>query len=266
MIRLAVLLATLRYSDVDRLPKSPADHRIPYGADPLQFADLRLPKGPGPHPVAVLIHGGCWLSSYNLDHTSAMAAAIAEAGIAVWSIEYRRIGNPGGGWPGTFDDVEAGARHLKSIAKQHNLDLNRVAAIGHSAGGQLALYLAARKTIPLKAAIGLAAITDLARYRALEGNQCGTDFAALMGGSPAEVPERYRAASPIEARPAIPQLIFQGELDKVVPAAFARDYATAIPKAKLTVFPKAGHFELIAPSTAEFAEVLAALRRVLGVR
>ena len=261
-----MLLAVLRYSDIDRLPKPPADHRIPYGKAAQQFADLRLPKGPGPHPVAVLIHGGCWLSDYNLDHTGAMAAALAGAGIAVWSLEYRRIGDPGGGWPGTFDDVEAGARRLKDSAKEYNLDLNRVVAIGHSAGGQLALYLAARKTIPLKGAVGLAAITDLARYRALGGNQCGTDFGKLMGGSPAEFPERYRTASPIEAKASTPQLLFQGELDTVVPVSFARDYARAVPAASLTVFPNAGHFELIAPAAQEFAAVLSALLGLLGAR
>ena len=85
MIRLAVLLATISYSDIEKLPKPPADHRIAYGPDPLQFGDLRLPKGRGPHPVTILIHGGCWLAAYNVDHTNAMAAALADAGVAVWS-------------------------------------------------------------------------------------------------------------------------------------------------------------------------------------
>ncbi len=89
------------------------DERIPYGDDPLQFGELRLPDGPGPHPVAILIHGGCWLSEYDITHLRKLAAAITETGVATWALEYRRVGNPGGGWPGTFQDIARGADHLR---------------------------------------------------------------------------------------------------------------------------------------------------------
>jgi acetyl esterase/lipase len=103
--------------------------RIPYGNDPLQFGDLRVPDGDGPHPVAIFVHGGCWLSQYDISHTDMVTDALTRNGIATWSLEYRRVGDPGGGWPGTFEDVGQGADHLRSIADQFNLDLDRVIAM-----------------------------------------------------------------------------------------------------------------------------------------
>jgi acetyl esterase/lipase len=130
-------------------PPPPATERIPYGPDPLQFGDLRLPEGPGPHPVVVVVHGGFWRARWDLEHIGhACAALTREAGVATWCIEYRRIGNEGGGWPGTFLDVGAATDFLREIAKTHSLDLDRVVTIGHSAGGHLAVWLAARQHIP----------------------------------------------------------------------------------------------------------------------
>ena len=135
----------LSAADLADFANPPADARIPYGDDPLQFGDLRLPPGGGPHPVAVFVHGGCWLSEYDIAHSSAVTAALAQSGIATWSLEYRRVGDEGGAWPGTLQDVARGADHLRSIAARYRLDLDRVIAAGHSAGGQLALWLAARR-------------------------------------------------------------------------------------------------------------------------
>src|SRR5439155_8576098 len=141
--------------------------------DSLQFGELRLPKGRGPFPVAIVIHGGCWRSDYDLKHVGPLAGALTERGIATWTIEYRRIGDPGGGWPGTFEDVAQAADHLRALARRYPLDLHHVVAIGHSAGGHLALWLAARPGLPPDAAlasadplpisgvVGLAAISDL---------------------------------------------------------------------------------------------------------
>ncbi len=115
------------FQEVLNLPVPPADHRITYGAAPQQFGELRLPRNSaGPHPVVLLVHGGCWQGAYDITHSRPLAAAIADAGYAVWSVEYRRLGQPGGGWPGTFDDVAAGADHLRTLAPRHNLDLTRV--------------------------------------------------------------------------------------------------------------------------------------------
>ena len=95
------------------LPNPEPLARIQYGSDPLQFGDLRLPSGKGPHPTVVVVHGGCWRAQYSLDHIGAFSAALARSGVATWTLEYRRVGNPGGGWPGTFHDVGAGADHLR---------------------------------------------------------------------------------------------------------------------------------------------------------
>src|SRR5262245_35551596 len=129
-------------------PAPPADHRITYGSNEFQFGELRLPKGAGPHPVALVIHGGGWMSQYGLSYMGHMGVALTEVGLATCSIEYRRVGNQGGGWPVTFEDASRAADHLRTIAKTYPLDLNRVVAVGHSAGGHLALWLAARKHLP----------------------------------------------------------------------------------------------------------------------
>ena len=145
----------------------PADHVISYGEDDLQFGELRLPSGQGPFPVMVLIHGGCWLAQYDIAHIRKLAAAFTSEGIATWTIEYRRVGDPGGGWTGTFDDIDAGADHLATIAGQFNLDLNRVVVAGHSAGGHLAIWLANRPPqwsveVEPVAVLALAPAADLA--------------------------------------------------------------------------------------------------------
>lgn len=159
------------------LPKTPPLARIPYGTDsPLQYGDLRLPKSKAPtggYPVIILIHGGGYLSEWNIDSTAPLAEALSELGYAVWNIEYRRLGNTGGGYPNTFKDVGNGADALRAIAGKYDLDLGRVIAVGHSAGGQLAYWLAERgnlgQTSPLyssdpvklKGVVALSALTDI---------------------------------------------------------------------------------------------------------
>src|SRR3954454_10055416 len=125
------------------LPPPPADARVRYGADPNQFGDVRVPKGAGPHPLIVNIHGGFWRSRYDLLHAGHLCAALAKAGIATWNLEYRRVGNPGGGWPGTFEDLTQGFLFVRELGRRFHFDAKRIATMGHSAGGQLALVLAA---------------------------------------------------------------------------------------------------------------------------
>src|SRR5581483_5408559 len=112
--------------------------RLTYGDDPQQFGDLSLPSTSGPHPIILLIHGGFWRAPYNLSLMSSLAEDLVRYGLATWNIEYRRVGDPGGGWPGTLQDVALAADHLITIAPTYNLDLQRIVAVGHSAGGQLA--------------------------------------------------------------------------------------------------------------------------------
>src|SRR5918912_426668 len=120
-------------------PPPAADARIVYGPEPLQFGDLRLPTGGGPHPLLVVVHGGYWKANWNLIHTGHLCVALAADGIASWNVEYRRVGDPGGGWPGTVEDVGRGVEFVRELAERFPLDLERVALLGHSAGGNLAL-------------------------------------------------------------------------------------------------------------------------------
>ena len=132
------------------LEKAPRGEKFSYGEDPLQFGELYLPAGDGPFPVVVLIHGGCWLAEFDQAHLRSLAVAARDSGFAVWNVEYRRVGNPGGGWPGTFLDVAAGTDYLRELARQHPLDLEQVVPVGHSAGGHLALWLAMRSQLTAK--------------------------------------------------------------------------------------------------------------------
>ena len=266
-------------ADALALPRPAADHRLSYGAGPLQFGELRLPEGGGPHPVAVVVHGGCWLAEYDLGHVSSLAAALAEAGVATWSIEYRRVGDDGGGWPGTFLDAAAAADHLRTLAREFRLDLGRLVAVGHSAGGHLALWLAARHRLPpedslhgedplpLAGVVALAGIPDLAAYASPTG--CGAAVPELLGGLPEEVPERLRRASPIELVPlGVPQTLVIGELDEIVPPEQAKGYAAVAlrdgDRVEVREVAGVGHFELIAPESGAWPTVRDAVLAVVA--
>ena len=142
--------------DILSLVAPKADSRVAYGSDGNQFLELRMPSGKGPHPVAVCIHGGFWRAKYDLGYFGHLCAALTAKGVATANVEYRRVGNPGGGWPGTFADIRAAYRFLIQNGKQYGFDARRVVVLGHSAGGQLALCLAAHET-GLAGAISLAA-------------------------------------------------------------------------------------------------------------
>jgi acetyl esterase/lipase len=234
--------------------------RLAYGNDAHEFGEMRVPASAGPHPVAVVIHGGFWRAKYDLEYVRPVCEALTDAGIATWNLEYRRIGNPGGGWPGTLDDVAAGTDYLLSLSSRFHLDVSRVIAIGHSAGGHLALWLASRKRL-LTGAISLAGVVDL--RRAWELRLSNTVVAEFLGGGPYEVPDRYDFASPIERLPfGIPQKLFHGTADDDVPFEIGERYVKAArlrrDRAELIPLEGAGHFELVHPRTKEFALVLAA--------
>ncbi|MEJ7809981.1 MAG: alpha/beta hydrolase [Gemmatimonadaceae bacterium] len=268
---------------MDSLPSRPADLRRAYGADSLQFGELRLPAGKGPFPVAIVIHGGCWVSRFaSLRNTAALADALRREGVATWNVEYRRLDHPGGGWPGTLEDVAAAADFLRTLARARPLDLTRVVAVGHSAGGQLALWLAARKRLPagsplapgnplpLRGVVSLGGISDLAEFGERDRATCGPVVARLMGGTRAEVPERYAQASPIELLPlGTRQILIAGDSDRIAPQAGRDAYVAAALRAgdrveQITV-PGAGHFEVIAPTTSAWPLVRDAVRSALGM-
>jgi dipeptidyl aminopeptidase/acylaminoacyl peptidase len=218
-----------------------------YGPGRDRWADLRLPPGPGPHPVAVLVHGGFWRMPWGADLMHALAGDLHGRGWATWNVEYRRLGSPGGGWPGTLEDCAAAADALGAVDV---VDHRRVVAVGHSAGGQLALWLAAHPGIG--AVVALAAVSDLAAAARL--GLGGGAAVELLGGTPEEVPERYRRASPRQRLPlGVPQLLVHGELDDRVPVAMSRDHAETARAAgdavQLVVVPGAGHAELIDPES-----------------
>jgi len=251
------------------LTPPPADARIAYGDAPQQFGDLRLPKTGAPaahaYPVAIVIHGGYWRSAYGLEHIGHLCAALTQAGVATWSVEYRRLGDPGGGWPAAGEDVLRGGEYLRALAQRYPLDLSRVVAVGHSAGGQLALWLAAQHKIPLRGVVSLAGVVDLRRAWEL-GLSRGV-VAELLGGTPQEQPERYRLASPIELLPlGVPERLLHGTRDDVVPIEIGRRFQAAATAAgddsRLIEIQGAGHFDLIDPRTHAWTQVEAA---VLGL-
>jgi acetyl esterase/lipase len=271
----------LSTADLPSLAGPPPTHRLQYGTDPLQFGNLRLPRGNGPHPVVIFIHGGCWLSAFNITHAGSLEQAVADSGYAVWSIEYRRVGDPGGGWPGTFTDIGAAADHLRELAPKHALDLNRVVAVGHSAGGQFALWLAARSKIasnselhvprplPIKAVLGLAPAPDLEdlHKRAV----CGNVIDRLMGGSPADRAERYNAASPMRLSPiGVPQSLVVGAKDEswapIGRAYYQHAVASGDRQIKLVEAAESGHFEVIAPKSSTWSTVIESLRTLFAGR
>ncbi len=260
MTRRAVSLALAASAGAqDVLERKPpvADVRIPYGSDVNQFGDLRVPPGTGPHPLVINIHGGFWKAAYSLEHNGHLCEALRKRGVATWSIEYRRIAQPGGGWPGTFDDVKAAAEYALNLPKNQPIDPSRVIAMGHSAGGHLALWLAAESRW-LQGAISLAGVADLRKAHALRLSQGIVD--TFLGGSPEQVPDRYGSASPMERLPiGKPMTLIHGEKDNIVPIEIARGFEAAARKAgdavKLHALANTGHFELIDPRSSQWATV-----------
>ncbi len=262
----------LSVTDYMDLPAVPATVRLPYGVDPAQFGDLYLPaqteKGEN-HPLMVLVHGGCWRAQYGLAQLGRFCKTFAQLGIAVWSVEYRRLDN-GGGWPTTFLDVAKGIDYVRTIASQYALDLRRVVAVGHSAGGHLALWLAARHRLPvdsplfladplpLTGVVALAGIPDL--VDAAQRNICGDAVPALLGGSAQDFPTRYATASPQALLPlGVSQHLIIGMMDEAVSVAHNEAYIAAAraqgDAVAFTLLSDVGHFELVTPGTAAWTTV-----------
>ena len=253
---------------------------IRYGDDPSQFAELHLPTGVDLAPVVVVIHGGFWLDTYGIELATPLAADLARAGHAGYAIEYRRVGN-GGGWPQTFDDVAAAIDALAGPdAPTDRIDLDRVVAVGHSAGGHLATWAAARPGLPAGApgagpaveligAVSQAGVVDL--VAGARDGLGGGAVVALMGASPADQPDRYELASAFERLPlGVPVSLVHGRRDDIVPISQSERYADAAGRAgddvELRVLPDAGHFEVIDPADDAWATCRAEIDRLLASR
>lgn len=254
--------------------------RIAYGQDRSQFADLYLPapgvaRKPG---TAVIIHGGFWQASYGLDLGAPLAADLAARGWAAWNLEYRRLGN-GGGWPQTFQDIAAGIDALADVPLDAGLDLARVTAIGHSAGGQLGVWAAGRAMLPAQApgagpqvaltsVVSQAGVLDLTR--AARESVGGTATARLMGGRPEAVPERYAVGDPQLRLPLdVPVLCLHSKADANVPFAQSADYVSSAVRAGAPAslrVTSGDHFSLIDPASPDWAIVVDALPGLLASR
>lgn len=269
----------LTFDQVAALPAPPPGHVIPYGPAPEQFGQLRLPQGNGPFPVVIYVHGGCYFTEYSIAHAAAAEQAIADAGYAVWSLEYRRVGDRDGGWPGTFQDVANGADHLRTLAEKYPLDLSRVVSVGHSAGGNFALWLAGRSRIPQDSPLslqnpiaigGVLALAPAGDFGELhEQNGCRGVMDRLMGGPPASFPDRYRAASPGAVLPVgVPLSIVIAGRDQSFKefgrSLVARAMAAGETHLQVIDAPDAGHFDVVAPTTSSWPIVTTALHEVFA--
>lgn len=265
----------------DLLAQAPAqpDATLHYGEASNQFGQLFLPEAATgePHPVVILVHGGCWRARVDLSYFTPAARQLAQTGVAVWNLEYRRVGN-GGGWPQTFLDVAQGADYLTTLARTYPLDLSNTIAVGHSAGGHLAHWLAARPLLSkddtlyrphplaLRALISIAGIPDLAAALAL--GICQEMSAALLGGTPAEVPDRYRQGSPAELGALrLPQVFIQGQADDTVMLDYIQTYVMAAQQrgetVTLEVLEHTGHYDPVIAGTEQWHLVAQRIKQLL---
>jgi acetyl esterase/lipase len=248
--------------DILDLKPPPADRRVAYGADSNQFIDLRLPSATAKEwPLVMNIHGGFWRAKYSLAHAGHLCAALTAKGLATANVEYRRVGNEGGAWPGTFADVRAAYNFLVQNAHQYNFEAKKVIVIGHSAGGQLALCLAAHERSVTRV-VSLAGVVDLQRaYQLHLSNDAVVEF---LRGAPKDVPDHYREADPMQlAIPQAQQWLIHGSSDDIVPVDFSRNYVSAKQKRSgkekedvhLLEIAEAGHFDLIDPRSRAWKQV-----------
>jgi acetyl esterase/lipase len=257
---------------------------VRYGPGNDAVIDLRLPRRVhGPRPLVVVVHGGFWRAAYDRTHTGPQAAALAAEGYVVAVPEYRRVGQDGGGWPGTFDDTAAWSDRVVDLVTSElgrdAVDVGRVALVGHSAGGHLALWAASRHRLPesspwrrptplpVRGVVSLAGVCDLALAAELNLSEGATQD--LMGGAPPAYADRYALADPAALLPCgIRSTLVHGEDDPNVPIGLSRRYATAAHAAgdrpQLVELPGTGHFEVIDPLTPAWPAVTAALTSILA--
>jgi acetyl esterase/lipase len=271
----------MEWPDLMGRPLPQPTRRIAYGPGENQFAELWLPATPNRHRVVIMVHGGCWRARVaKLSIMNYVAEDLRRRGLAVWNIEYRGADQAGGGYPGTFLDVAAAADALRAVAAANRLDLARVIAVGHSAGGHLALWLAGRRKLPatsplasadplpIAAVVSLGGLPDLKADKAAPDAACGPEIVDALTGAPTDArPDVYADTSPAERLPlGVFQAIVNGAEDPVAPPWLGRAYAAraraAGDRVRLTILPAAGHAELVAPGTAAWSREAALIERL----
>ncbi|WP_317202960.1 alpha/beta hydrolase [Janthinobacterium sp.] len=257
--------------------------RIAYGSAPSQFVELFRPAGAGPFPVVLLVHGGCWTVAYGgITQMRNVAGALAAQGIAVWNVEYRRVDEDGGGYPGTYLDMNAAIDRLEADAAAYQLDTGRVVAMGHSAGGQLVQWIAGRSRLPadsplyrarflnIPQIISLGGLADLRHERDLIKSSCQRDMLQLTGAASAARPDVFADTNAAELMPnGSTTLLITGELDTVSPPRAAHDYADkarrAGDRAEALILPGASHYDEITASSPAWQLILPQIRKALGI-
>jgi acetyl esterase/lipase len=268
------------------------DSTIAYGDDQMQKADLWLPAGPGPHPTVLMVHGGCWQTEIaDRRIMNWIAANLRKRGIAVWNIDYRGVDRDGGGYPGTFADAAAAADALRAHAARYRLDIRPLVAVGHSAGGHLALWLAARRSakalapgpliprgsplvaadpLPIDTVVSLGGLPDLELAATAPGSGCGTEVIEKLVGPPTLNSRNVYADTSVPrlAPLGVRQVLVNGLQDRIIPTAYAEDYAgkmrAAGDKVKVRMLDRTGHVELIAPETEAWAAAVEEIEAALG--
>ncbi|WP_310496159.1 alpha/beta hydrolase [Sandarakinorhabdus sp.] len=276
----------LRPADVDKLPSRLPTLTASYGSDANQVGDLRLPDGlrfgKGPYPVVIVVHGGCWWKGYaTRQNTAALASRLTELGFATWNIDYRQVGDVGGGWPGTFQDWSAATDHLRVLARSQPLDLGRVGVTGHSAGAHAAMWIAARRRLPAGSEVSSSDPLPIHAVVAIDGppdptsdlaafeKGCGVPaVTSLFGGTPAEQPARYALGTP---QALLPTGVRTGLVSASIflSPASGQGYVAAATRAgdsaALLTLQGTGHFEVIAPGSPVWPQVEAFLAETLKV-
>ncbi len=248
--QVATVNPQVSFKTVTQLTSLQPQHKIAYGKDPLQYGLLWQAANQSNKPLIVMVHGGCWLNAFGVDHTYPLASALSQAGFPVWSLEYRRTGDTGGGWPGSFADIKLALNQL-SLLKNHQINVNEVVLMGHSAGGHLALLAASEMNhSTFKQVFGLAAITDISRY-ALGNNSCQQATTSFMAGLPNERSHAFQTANLIYRKLPDNVTLLHGDADQIVPTTQSQ-----LPDVTTEIIPEAGHFDWIHPGSPAFKRLL----------
>ena len=242
-------LSNVSFSDVMALSYEAPAKRDAYGNSPYQVIDRWVPHN-APRAHVIVVHGGCWLSEYDVRHVYPMATELAQQGYIVSAVEYRRTGVTGGGWPNSLDDINAAINYLTDRENKMNLP---VVLIGHSAGGHLALLASRDNESSINLTIGLAPITDLTTY-AKGSNSCQLAAETFMGGAPQELPDLYFEANPSSYDVPSNLLILNGREDQIVPYLEVLKYSS-----DSMIIDKAGHFDVIHPGTDAWIKLMSSL-------